>query len=298
MIDITKVARDAGLTVVLDGKIGTQEYQSVSGSLAALQRFADGYYKPTGDAAKTVEKLLNRAALQFEDEDAAIMREAARMLQRDHYVHLAHAARASASTPPTRYFVYDNDGGYEEFATDAERAAHHHDAIQTYLDDGWSEEVKSVVSGTVTHKTVQTNLEQQPARCQEHADADGEHCEACDAWNEWPDHSFDTTCSYEAEPIASGDAAAAPFPDELTPELREVLGWPNFKCGPVAHVMVAAGAVIKPKAEDEQAVVLHWLVKLVLKHGADWWTIGRDELREMQQRIKQAAAGGDHATAE
>lgn len=41
---------------------------------------------------------------------------------------------------------------------------------------------------------------------------------------------FETRAWYPVPP----DTLA--FPKELTPDLREVLGWPNFKCGPVAHV--------------------------------------------------------------
>ena len=40
-MDITALARAAGLTVLLDGKIGREEYRSVSGSVSALKRFAD-----------------------------------------------------------------------------------------------------------------------------------------------------------------------------------------------------------------------------------------------------------------
>ncbi|CAL8476981.1 conserved protein of unknown function (plasmid) [Caballeronia sp. S22] len=40
-MDIEKIARDSGLLVVLDGRIGREEYKSVCGSLHALQRFAD-----------------------------------------------------------------------------------------------------------------------------------------------------------------------------------------------------------------------------------------------------------------
>lgn len=75
------------------------------------------------------------------------------------------------------------------------------------------------------------------------------------------------------------------YPDELTPELREVLGWPNFKCGPFAHLMVAAGAEIKPKAEDEQAAVLHWLIKLVLKHGDKWNEAATADLSAMRDKV-------------
>ncbi|RDK03310.1 hypothetical protein [Paraburkholderia lacunae] len=40
-MDIIDMARASGITVILDGRIGREEYQSVCGSLSALQRFAD-----------------------------------------------------------------------------------------------------------------------------------------------------------------------------------------------------------------------------------------------------------------
>ncbi|WP_321967026.1 hypothetical protein [Burkholderia cepacia] len=38
---LIELARESGLTVVLDGQIGREKYQSVSGPLDALSRFAD-----------------------------------------------------------------------------------------------------------------------------------------------------------------------------------------------------------------------------------------------------------------
>ncbi|OXI33526.1 hypothetical protein [Burkholderia aenigmatica] len=40
-MDIEKIASDSGMQVVLDARIGREEYRSVYGSLEALQRFAD-----------------------------------------------------------------------------------------------------------------------------------------------------------------------------------------------------------------------------------------------------------------
>jgi len=40
-MDIVDVARQAGMTIVLEARIGRQEYHSVHGSLAALQSFAE-----------------------------------------------------------------------------------------------------------------------------------------------------------------------------------------------------------------------------------------------------------------
>jgi hypothetical protein len=40
-MDIEKIASNSGMLVVLDGRIGREEYKSVYGSLEALQRFAN-----------------------------------------------------------------------------------------------------------------------------------------------------------------------------------------------------------------------------------------------------------------
>jgi hypothetical protein len=40
-MDILKLAKDSGMLIVLDGRIGREEYMSVYGSIQALQRFAD-----------------------------------------------------------------------------------------------------------------------------------------------------------------------------------------------------------------------------------------------------------------
>jgi hypothetical protein len=44
-MDLIELARESGMAVLLDGKIGREEYVSVSGSLAALARFADAVRK-------------------------------------------------------------------------------------------------------------------------------------------------------------------------------------------------------------------------------------------------------------
>ncbi|CAM2196029.1 hypothetical protein PXJ20_24410 [Paraburkholderia sp. A1RI_3L] len=40
-MDIVDLARQAGMTVVLDARIGREEYRTVHGSVAALERFAE-----------------------------------------------------------------------------------------------------------------------------------------------------------------------------------------------------------------------------------------------------------------
>ena len=40
-MDILKIAEHSGMQVILNGRIGREEYESVHGSIQALQRFAD-----------------------------------------------------------------------------------------------------------------------------------------------------------------------------------------------------------------------------------------------------------------
>lgn len=46
-MDIIDMARASGMAVILDGRIGHEEYQSVCGSLSALQRFAEAVREGT-----------------------------------------------------------------------------------------------------------------------------------------------------------------------------------------------------------------------------------------------------------
>ncbi|MBU9502872.1 hypothetical protein KTE68_22225 [Burkholderia multivorans] len=79
-MDIVDIARRAGLAVTLDARIGTVEYQTVSGTLEALKRFALAYVIAPCSTAELVERLRNRAALQIDARDTEVMLEAARAL--------------------------------------------------------------------------------------------------------------------------------------------------------------------------------------------------------------------------
>jgi hypothetical protein len=48
-MDIIGLARASGMAVLLDGRIGREEYRSVCGSLSALQRFAAAIRQTTAD---------------------------------------------------------------------------------------------------------------------------------------------------------------------------------------------------------------------------------------------------------
>jgi hypothetical protein len=79
------------------------------------------------------------------------------------------------------------------------------------------------------------------------------------------------------------------YPDELTPELERVLGLMNFRTGPIAHILQAAGRDIPKKAEAEQAHVLHWLIKLALDHPDDWSDRADAEIRAMVATLDERA---------
>jgi hypothetical protein len=51
-MNVVDMAHASGFTVILDGRIGREEYQSVSGSVSALQRFAEAVRQ---DAASQCE---------------------------------------------------------------------------------------------------------------------------------------------------------------------------------------------------------------------------------------------------
>jgi hypothetical protein len=44
-VEILKIARDSGMQIILNGRIGSEEYRSVIGSVEALERFAEALCK-------------------------------------------------------------------------------------------------------------------------------------------------------------------------------------------------------------------------------------------------------------
>jgi len=72
---------------------------------------------------------------------------------------------------------------------------------------------------------------------------------------------------------------------ELTDDLREILGRPNLTCHFIAKALRVMGHSIAHKSEDEQAVVIHWLLGIYLKHGPDWRQRAAAELEEASQSL-------------
>ena len=69
------------------------------------------------------------------------------------------------------------------------------------------------------------------------------------------------------------------YPATMTPLLEHVLGFPNFRTGPIAHVFQKAGFAIKKKCEAEQAFVLDRMIRAVLEHGEKWAEVFESDLR-------------------
>ena len=66
-MEILKIARDSGMQVILDDRIGREEYCSVVGSVEALQRFAETLCKSVVQETQAfrarVEELVQPASL-------------------------------------------------------------------------------------------------------------------------------------------------------------------------------------------------------------------------------------------
>ena len=86
------------------------------------------------------------------------------------------------------------------------------------------------------------------------------------------------------------------LPDDLTEPVREVLSMMVWETGRLAHAYRAAGHAIAPKAEAEQAFILHRLLGFALEHGKDWRKAAGADLsatiaraREIEAATKDAA---------
>jgi len=82
----------------------------------------------------------------------------------------------------------------------------------------------------------------------------------------------------------------------LTDELRGILGTICFQAVNLARLLRESdSALVAHKAEDEQAVVIHWKLNLYLKHGADWPEYASRDITRMVEIVekKRAAATPD-----
>jgi protein-arginine kinase activator protein McsA len=75
---------------------------------------------------------------------------------------------------------------------------------------------------------------------------------------------------------------------ELNEDLKDILGRPCFMCARVAQLLAKAGKYdIRPKAEDEQAAMIHWTLMLYLEHGSKWRDEANRLVKEMFEQIQR-----------
>ncbi|HDS0944971.1 Lar family restriction alleviation protein [Stenotrophomonas maltophilia] len=70
-----------------------------------------------------------------------------------------------------------------------------------------------------------------------------------------------------------------------TPEVRDILGRPNFWCSPWANVLRRRGDVIPCNAEEEQAAVIRFMLNHYLAHGAGWAEAAEAELQAIRYQV-------------
>jgi hypothetical protein len=80
------------------------------------------------------------------------------------------------------------------------------------------------------------------------------------------------------------------LPTMVTPAVKDALSLMLWETGPIAHVFREAGADIPRRAEDEQAYVLLWALKLAIEYGTDWRKVGWASIESARIRIAEAKA--------
>lgn len=91
---------------------------------------------------------------------------------------------------------------------------------------------------------------------------------------------------YTAPTTQAVNLGPASIPD--TPEVRDILGRPNFWCSPWANVLRMRGDAIPRKAEEEQAAVIRFMLNHYLANGADWAETAGAELDAIRKADSQA----------
>ena len=80
---------------------------------------------------------------------------------------------------------------------------------------------------------------------------------------------------------------------EFDEHVRFILGRPNFVVAKMAFLLIEEGLYARKegdggKAEDEQAIALHWLLTMYKKHGEDYLEKANAWCKEASSRRKAA----------
>lgn len=132
-------------------------------------------------------------------------------------------------------------------------------------------------------------------------DEPGERCPNDNAplWRvTWREHATElaTRCESAIKEAASLREARTTsptelrLPDEITPEIKEVLGTICFQVIPLVQAYRAGGHVIKARAEDEQAFAIWRFLKAIEVRGAKWRDVIKEEVEAMAAAASEAAS--------
>lgn len=160
-----------------------------------------------------------------------------------------------------RFFIFD-PLGYEfvYFRTAEDRDQASDGIIQSYLDDGWNEEVERVIAGEITHTCDKVNVQDRPP--EEEIDGEG-YDQNGDYWAE----EWSYKCNYELLPLAEAGKAPQAAIDVLAERRRQVEaeGWTpahdDLYCA--AELPRAAASYILNGANDEAPCIWPFASK--------WW---------------------------
>lgn len=100
--------------------------------------------------------------------------------------------------------------------------------------------------------------------------------------NTAPNRLADTSKAMDLRPAA--------IPD--TPEVRDILGRPNFWCSPWANVLRMRGDAIPCRAEEEQAAVIRFVLNHYLANGTAWAETAGTELEAIRKADSEAVGNG------
>lgn len=91
-----------------------------------------------------------------------------------------------------------------------------------------------------------------------------------------------------AEPTASRDGWTV---GDMTPDVAEILGRPNFRCARIAHLLSATGDPIETRSEAEQSAVLRYLLKFYVEHGSEWDKAAEADIKRRIALLPDESAG-------
>ncbi len=78
------------------------------------------------------------------------------------------------------------------------------------------------------------------------------------------------------------------WPENLTPELSDILSRPNFSFIGLSQLYRAGGINLKERAENEQAFFMHKMLSFWFSHGAGWKDAMQVEIDAVLDQIKTA----------